>query len=275
MLVPRIITAIVLLALAGLALFVAEERWWPYIVFGVVILAAWEWPNLYGWRAEMLKVSYALVVLSCVWSLWQLDLASWLIGLVFIQLLAIAYGVMRYQRAKGQVRLYQNTFVAMTLGTVFISAFGLALIELRMSFSVWLLLYAMALVWIMDSGAYFAGRQWGKRKLAAYVSPGKSWEGVWGGLVLVALFAVVVVFSGGLANLAQDHAVSVLAFILFSVMVAFVSVGGDLFESLLKRQSGIKDSSRLLPGHGGVLDRVDSLLIALPFFWLGWTWLVA
>lgn len=275
MLVPRIITALVLLVLAGLALFVAEERWWPYIVFGVVILAAWEWPNLYGWRAEMLKVSYALVVLSCVWSLWQLDLASWLIGLVFIQLLAIAYGVMRYQRAKGQVQLYQNTFVAMTLGAVFISAFGLALIELRMNFSVWLLLYAMALVWIMDSGAYFAGRQWGKRKLAAYVSPGKSWEGVWGGLVLVALFAVVVVVSGGLANLAQDHKVSALVFILFSVLVAFVSVGGDLFESLLKRQSGIKDSSRLLPGHGGVLDRVDSLLIALPLFWVGWSWLVA
>jgi phosphatidate cytidylyltransferase len=133
----------------------------------------------------------------------------------------------------------------------------------------------MALVWIMDTGAYFAGRQWGKRKLAAFVSPGKSWEGVWGGLVLVALFAVVVVVSGGLANLAPDHALSAPAFILLSVVVAFISVGGDLFESLLKRQSGIKDSSRLLPGHGGVLDRVDSLLIALPLFWVGWSWLVA
>ena len=275
MLIPRIITALVLLVLAGLALFVADETWWPYIVLGVVALAAWEWPNLYGMRAEMLKMSYSLVVVSCVWALWQLDLASWLYGLVLIQLLAIGYGVGRYQRAKGQVYVYQNLFVAMTLGAIFISALGLALIELRLSFSVALLLYAMALVWIMDTGAYFAGRQWGKRKLAIYVSPGKSWEGVWGGLVLVTVFAAVVAFSGGLSYLTGETAIHSLAFILLSVLVAFVSVGGDLFESLLKRQSGIKDSSRLLPGHGGVLDRVDSLLIALPLFWVGWTWLVA
>ena len=275
MLIPRIITALVLLVLAGLALFVADETWWPYIVLGVVALAAWEWPNLYGMRAEMLKISYSLVVVSCVWGLWQLDLASWLYGLVLIQLLAIGYGVGRYQRAKGQVYVYQHLFVAMTLGAIFISALGLALIELRLSFSVALLLYAMALVWIMDTGAYFAGRQWGKRKLAIYVSPGKSWEGVWGGLVLVMVFAAVVAFGGGLNYLVGDGAIHSLAFILLSLVVAFVSVGGDLFESLLKRQSGIKDSSRLLPGHGGVLDRVDSLLIALPLFWVGWTWLVA
>ena len=275
MLMPRIITALVLLVLAGLALFVADEAWWPYIVLGVVALAAWEWPNLYGMRAEMLKLSYSLVVVSCVWGLWQLDLAFWLYGLVLIQLLAIGYGVGRYQWAKGQVYLYQNMLVAMTLGAIFISAFGLALIELRLSFSVALLLYAMALVWIMDTGAYFAGRQWGKRKLAVFVSPGKSWEGVWGGLALVAIFATVIAFSGMLNDLAGDRAVHSLIFILLSLVVAFVSVGGDLFESLLKRQSGIKDSSRLLPGHGGVLDRVDSLLIALPLFWVGWTWLVA
>ncbi|AHF01074.1 phosphatidate cytidylyltransferase [Thiomicrospira aerophila AL3] len=275
MLIPRIITALVLLVLAGLALFVADETWWPYIVLGVVALAAWEWPNLYGMRAEMLKISYSLVVVSCVWGLWQLDLASWLYGLVLIQLLAIGYGVGRYQRAKGQVYVYQHLFVAMTLGAIFISALGLALIELRLSFSVALLLYAMALVWIMDTGAYFAGRQWGRRKLAIYVSPGKSWEGVWGGLVLVTVFAAFVAFSGGLSYLTGEAVIHSLAFILLSVLVAFVSVGGDLFESLLKRQSGIKDSSGLLPGHGGVLDRVDSLLIALPLFWVGWTWLVA
>ncbi|SFR48957.1 phosphatidate cytidylyltransferase [Thiomicrospira sp. ALE5] len=275
MLMPRILTALVLLVLAGLALFVADESWWPYIVLGVVALAAWEWPNLYGMRAEMLKISYSLVVVSCVWSLWQLNLASWLYGLVFIQLLAIGFGVWRYQRAQGQVYLYQNIYVAMALGAIFISALGLALIELRLAYSVWVLLYAMALVWIMDSGAYFAGRQWGKRKLAVYVSPGKSWEGVWGGLALVALFALSVILSGGLDYLSAGQDLNIIAFVGWSLVVAFISVGGDLFESLLKRQSGIKDSSRLLPGHGGVLDRVDSLLIALPLFWVGWVWLLA
>lgn len=270
MLIPRLISALVMLLLVYLALFIVKDQHWPYVVLALVALAAWEWPRLFGWGAQLIQVSYSLVLVSCVWALWQLELAHWLVFLVGLQLLVIVYGVLRFQLTQGQKSVFQPIGLAMILGALFISSFGLAMIELRLNESVWLLLYAMALVWVMDTGAYFTGRRWGKRKLAAYVSPGKTWEGVWGGLLLVSVFALMV---WGLTHYASATEVWIIT--LISLLVAFVSVGGDLLESVLKRQAGIKDSGRLIPGHGGVLDRIDSLLIAVPLFYVVWLWLLA
>jgi phosphatidate cytidylyltransferase len=128
-------------------------------------------------------------------------------------------------------------------------------------------LFLAALVWLADIGAFFAGRRWGRRKLAVRVSPGKSWEGVAGGvLAALAGAAVAVVLAGE-----PLHQVPIL-FVLVVVTVA-ASVLGDLTESLFKREAGLKDSGGLLPGHGGVLDRIDSLLAAAPVFVLGLVWL--
>lgn len=126
-----------------------------------------------------------------------------------------------------------------------------------------LLLYVFILVWVADSGAYFVGRKFGKHKLAPKVSPGKSWQGAIGGLVMAGIVAAIFV------NVAQQSLtsnVSPEAFIGLSVATVAISILGDLTESMFKRQSGIKDSSNLIPGHGGILDRIDSLTAAVPFF---------
>jgi phosphatidate cytidylyltransferase len=125
------------------------------------------------------------------------------------------------------------------------------------------LLFALSLVWITDTGAYFSGKAFGKRKLAVNVSPGKTYEGVLGGVGLAVIFAAVVSM-----NVQQ----SFWSLIILGALVAFLSIFGDLFESALKRQAGAKDSSQMLPGHGGWLDRFDALLLALPIFWLLWQW---
>jgi phosphatidate cytidylyltransferase len=122
----------------------------------------------------------------------------------------------------------------------------------------------MAVVWIADIAAYFAGRRFGKRKLAPTISPGKTWEGVWGALVAVAAYALLLVAVAPSA-FAPAGPAAMAAFVAFLPLLAALSVVGDLFESLLKRQAGVKDSGALLPGHGGVLDRVDALLAAMPF----------
>ena len=133
----------------------------------------------------------------------------------------------------------------------------------------WLILAVMVLVWGADIGAYFAGRRFGKRKLAPQVSPGKSWEGVFGGLLATLLICV------GVAIYRDWSFASLLLGLIGTAVVVLISVVGDLTESMFKRQSGVKDSSNLLPGHGGVLDRIDSLTAAIPVFaallWLaGW-----
>jgi len=140
----------------------------------------------------------------------------------------------------------------------------MALVELQAR-SPWLVLAAMAIVWIADTAAYFSGRAFGKHKLAPAVSPGKTWEGVYGAWVAVALYACALVpFAADAGLRAPVNAMTVIAWIVFVVLIASVSVVGDLFESLLKRHAGVKDSGALLPGHGGVLDRTDALLAAMP-----------
>jgi phosphatidate cytidylyltransferase len=128
-----------------------------------------------------------------------------------------------------------------------------------------LLLALMAIVWVADSAAYFAGRRFGKRKLAPAISPGKTWEGVYGALIAVAVYALALLpFAEGAGYSAAIVPASVIAWVALAVALAGVSIVGDLFESQLKRMRGVKDSGKLLPGHGGVLDRIDALLAALP-----------
>ena len=130
-----------------------------------------------------------------------------------------------------------------------------------------LLLYAFAVVWVMDIGAYFSGRQFGKRKLAPLISPGKSWEGVYGGVACASLlFLLSFIFIDWPAGIFYKLLVA-------TVFAAVASVLGDLFESRLKRAAGMKDSSQLLPGHGGVLDRLDGVIAALPVFAFFWSWM--
>lgn len=130
--------------------------------------------------------------------------------------------------------------------------------------SPWWLMYLFLLVWGADSGAYFVGRKFGKRKLAPTVSPNKSVEGLYGGIITTILVMLVVQYNYLNLTLIQQ-----ILFLILSLITVFGSVLGDLFESMIKRRAGIKDSGRVLPGHGGVLDRIDSLLVAAPIFATG------
>ena len=132
--------------------------------------------------------------------------------------------------------------------------------------SAYLFLYVMCTVWVMDIGAYFTGKRFGKHKLAPKISPGKTWEGVIGGLLCTFVLACAVLL------LAEFAAQQKLAFIVGTGFAAAASILGDLFESRMKRSVGIKDSSQLIPGHGGVLDRIDGVIAAVPVFSFAWVW---
>ncbi len=149
-------------------------------------------------------------------------------------------------------------------GVVVLGGVWIALVELQAR-SPWLVLAAMAIVWIADTAAYFTGRAFGRRKLAPLVSPGKTWEGVWGALAAVVVYAFALVpFARAAGYDGPTGPIAVVAWIALVLALALMSVLGDLYESWLKREAGVKDSGRLLPGHGGVLDRVDALLAAMP-----------
>ena len=150
------------------------------------------------------------------------------------------------------------------VGWVALTGAWVALVALQAR-SPWLVLAAMAVVWIADTAAYFAGRAFGRHKLAPRVSPGKTWEGVYGALAAVAVYALALVplaDAAGRSGPVSPMAVGV--WVVFALALVALSVEGDLFESLLKRNADVKDSGRLLPGHGGVLDRIDALLAAMP-----------
>jgi len=177
----------------------------------------------------------------------------------------------------GTVVFWKHKWVKCLIGFVVLLPMWKALVYIRSAEflpvenldTLWLIFYMLLLVWVADTGAYFAGKAWGKRKLAPNVSPGKSWAGAWGGIVAVLFLAVISCFMMGLSTVMTAQ------FILVTIITAAVSIMGDLTESMFKRQRGIKDSSNLLPGHGGVLDRIDSLVAAIPVFvflliTLGW-----
>ena len=164
--------------------------------------------------------------------------------------------------------MWEKSAVRTLCGVLLLSAAWLSMVELKAleSGDAWLLLILL-IVWAADIGAYFSGKRWGRVKLAPHVSPGKTREGMYGGLVAVGLTVLAFSWWNELTFS------SVVYLMLLSLVVGLVSVMGDLFESLLKRHAGVKDSGTILPGHGGVLDRIDSILAAAPLYYLGLTFL--
>jgi phosphatidate cytidylyltransferase len=157
--------------------------------------------------------------------------------------------------------IWQHVLVRSVMGFVVLIPAALALIYAHsQNDGNGFFLYLVGIVVFADVGAYFSGKRWGKKKLAPAVSPGKSWAGFFGGLVSVAIFAAVV------ASMYPIMGLTALQLIVVTVISALASVLGDLLESMLKRHRGIKDSSQLLPGHGGILDRIDSICAAAPVF---------
>ncbi|SDE05392.1 phosphatidate cytidylyltransferase [Variovorax sp. CF079] len=273
MLKQRIITAIVLLAILLPALFYPSHVPFACVMLALIAAAAWEWGRLngYGSSVSLFLGLETLVLCALSWWLGLLDQsllpvwifasAAWVLG--GAALLRVA--VPGWPRVPRGLRLVGGLLVLWVA--------WLAAVKARMV-GINFLLSILVLVWVADIFAYFAGRAFGLRftrnKLAPAISPGKSWEGVWGGMAGVLVLALAWVWADAAAQPAVASLYTRLAergwwlLLVGVVFLAAMSVVGDLVESLIKRSAGAKDSSTLLPGHGGVLDRVDALLPTLP-----------
>jgi phosphatidate cytidylyltransferase len=271
MLRQRVITALVLLALLLPALFATSSL--PFALFTLVLISAagWEWARLNGVQAPLPALATgALVALMCGASLlklpqmghagglWWVGTAAWVVG----------GGLALRRGPAGWSTL--PIWLRWALGPLLLWLAWLAMAQAR-TIGINFLLSAMCVVWVADISAYFSGRAFGQRKLAITISPGKSWEGVYGGVAGVLLLSVLWIWGESQFNLDSASLFKLLqqrlgwgGLLLVALLLTALSVVGDLFESLVKRAAGAKDSSRLLPGHGGVLDRVDALLPVLP-----------
>ncbi len=259
MLKQRIITALILLPVALCGFFLLEGVGFALFIGLVVTLGAWEWARLAGFEGQAARVGYGALVAGLLFVMHQLPgLAPWVLGAAIVWWVVATYLVLTFPQSSAR---WSSATSKLLIGLlVLLPAWqGLLFIKQQPSGN-WLILAVMVLVWGADIGAYFSGKAFGKRKLAPQVSPGKSWEGVYGGLLLCLAMTLVL-------GLTQGWSVGRLfASLLGAAVLVFISVVGDLTESMFKRQAGIKDSSNLLPGHGGVLDRIDSLTAALPVF---------
>ena len=268
MLATRVLTAVVLIPLVLAALFLLPPLAWGAVTLVAIVVAAAEWASLAGYRkpAWLLFVAGTLVLgvnllvspSSGFGRGWPDGIVLAVCGAATVFWLVVAppWLALRWKPAS-------SLSMAVTGWIVLIGAW-VAVVELQ-AHSPWLVLAAMALVWIADTAAYFSGRAFGKRRLAPEVSPGKTWEGVYGALVAVAIYALLLVPLATAAGYAGPvSSTSIVIWVGLALALTAVSVVGDLYESLLKRQAGVKDSGRVLPGHGGVLDRIDALLAAMP-----------
>ena len=250
-------TASVLVACFIPALFLLSNTYWAYAMLGLSLVALYEWGYLItfnklqlslGILASALIGTYTITLIETngLHSFFYLALIAFLI-VSFFWLFIVPF----WFKTKCIIK---NKWVLGSLGFLLIGSLWLALVCAKAA-NPWLLLILLASIWISDSAAYFAGKTFGKNKLAPSISPSKTWEGVGGALIGVTIFGIILYYVFNIKNFALFPALWVMT---------MLGVMGDLFESMLKRQANIKDSGHILPGHGGLLDRIDGLIPSLP-----------
>lgn len=253
----RVLSALCIAALLLVAVLCLPAIWSAAALSLILLAAAWEWSAFVVARpAPRLLYLAALAGLCALW--WQLSTSGQGLRL----LLWAAFGWWCVISGWIIAQRPANRLLIALAGLLGVSFAWVALVRMRIDWQQgeYAVLYALLIVWVADSGAYFAGRKWGTAKLAPAVSPGKTWAGLWGGLAACALLALGIGYWRGMP---------LLPLMLATLVAALYSVVGDLVESLAKRHAGVKDSGNLIPGHGGVLDRFDSLLAAAPLLMLG------
>lgn len=267
MLAQRVATALVLLPLLLALVFLAPTHWLYAVLALVGMLMAWEWTGLMSWADKGRRWGYTLVcglLLAGAWFVPQRELL--LPGLLGLAVLWWLFALALFRRFPDNIGKQQTSGLPMALlGLLLTLSTLLSLAALHgMPDGIKRLLYFLFIVFIADTGAYFAGRAFGKHKLAPSISPGKTIEGAVGGLVATAIWALT---AGAWVFHTEGTQTALLLGL--TLVVAVASIIGDLTESMFKRIAGIKDSGNILPGHGGILDRVDSILAGAPVMVLG------
>ncbi|MDD1627384.1 MAG: phosphatidate cytidylyltransferase [Methylococcaceae bacterium] len=279
MLIKRIITASVLASLIALAVFKLPMEYFSLVIGLVTLLAAWEWSNLAGVTSLVKRVLFLLVLILPMLGIhfWTqileliaqaLDwpdvrdysgILEWLV--IPPVLFWILVMILIRNTPTGVLNLKLKTRYKVLIGWFVLLSAWMFLSRLRAFYGTEMTMYFLILIWVADISAYFAGKKWGVTKLAPEISPGKTVAGMYGALIagLVCAVALSLIYGFNLM-IASD-------FMLLSVLTVLISIYGDLFVSVVKRQRGVKDSGSLLPGHGGVLDRIDSMIAAIPFFY--------
>lgn len=257
----RILTAAILIPLVIAAIFLLSKPLLAGVCALLIAVAAWEWALLMGWQNHWWRIGYSaitllLLVLSLLffWRWFPLIITFGALCWLFILI-----GLL-YLRTRTTLPKLPQGLIGI-LGFLILIPCWYSLVFLSRTPKY--LLFMLVVIWLADTAAYFAGRRWGRRKLAPLISPNKTIEGTFAALVTTALFALLGQWL--LVNSGQRP----FALIIVTLPTVIAAIGGDLFESLLKRQQGLKDSGQLLPGHGGLLDRIDSLLAAAPIFACG------
>ncbi len=267
MLKQRIITALLLTPLVIWAILALPDNYFNLMLVIFVAAASWEWALLAGLTTASKRIVFAIVI-SGLWIIGatvyhpdqnQLLVILWIMMVWWVVRI---YQIIRYRGAQ----VTQNQFhpvMAITALVVIAAPFYLVQLLRNNQDLPGYLLYILLVIWAADIFAYFAGKKWGKIKLAPHVSPGKSWQGVYGAMISGVIATAIGAY---VFELNLNYA---LLLLLLTFVAIIFSIIGDLSESLYKRELNIKDSGQLLPGHGGVLDRIDSLTAAIPVFMLG------
>lgn len=281
MLLQRIITALILAPLIVLAVFQLPSEYFSLLIGLIVLLAAWEWTHLIGINSVLKRGLFLFtLILPMLWlHFWTqflevmaqlLDwpdirdysgalewlvvppVLFWILAMILIRNLPV-----------GVLKLDMKTGYKALIGWLVLFSAWLFLSRLRAFYGSELTLYFLILIWAADITAYFAGKKYGKTKLSPEISPGKTVQGMYGaliaGLVCAGVLSLIYSFPWMVAS----------DFAMLSVLTVLISIYGDLFFSVVKRQRGVKDTGSILPGHGGILDRIDSLIAAIPFFYAG------
>ena len=267
MLKQRLLTVAILLPFFIWGVLSLSVPHFSLLMAAFMVMGSWEWGTLMGIQKTVLRVAYSFVIASLMGLVWVGQQIGYNLGQPILIASAIwwvvaVYLVISYPR---HMSTWGAPSASFFIGVLVLVPTWVALVSLKShsEYGGLLVMTVFLLIWAADTGAYFAGRKFGKTKLAPRVSPGKSWEGVAGGLLLVALVVTVLVAQ---FNLSDNISMPAWIFFGIALLTVAVSVLGDLAESMFKRRVGVKDSGKLLPGHGGMLDRIDSVTAATPVF---------
>jgi phosphatidate cytidylyltransferase len=282
MLLQRIITASILVPLVVLAVFKLPTEYFSLILALITLLAAWEWTNLAGIHSIFKRVLFlfGLIVPMLGIHFWTqfleliaqsiemtTDVREYSGALEWLVIAPVLFWVLVMivirNAPAGVLKLELKTWYKGLMGWFVLLAGWMFLSRLRTFYGAEMAMYFLVLIWAADISAYFVGKKYGNVKLAIEISPGKTVAGMYGALAAAVVCALVLSLVYGFNLVVASD------FVLLSVLTVLISIYGDLFFSAAKRMRGVKDSSSLLPGHGGILDRIDSLVAAVPFFYAG------